>query len=163
MEDLAGLALTKPDYIPMLIKSFGGDTDEGFELAHFIEFDLGVPVHATVAYSHSASTYSLLCCAKRTGRPSSHFVLHHQTSMMQTQYNPREFDNDVDAWKLDNHATFQRQLSFYMRKLNISEAKAAQILADGSASINNRTDAETALELGILTEIKVETQNEPPS
>lgn len=163
MEDLAGLALSNPPHIPMLIKSFGGLTDDGFALAHFIENDLGVPIHADVAYSHSASTYAMLCCAKRVGRHDSHFVLHHQTVGVEgLQYHPDTYDEIWDALRAEQHGVYRRQVQFYMRKLQKPEKDAVKILNAGSAAANNQIDATKALELGILTEIAKKNEEEPP-
>jgi|GEM_PF-7067969 len=162
IEDLSQLAMGDPEFIAMVIKSNGGITDDGFVLAQFIEHELGIPVHARVlGYCHSAATYPLLCCEMRTGYSHSKFVLHHQTTSMQTRYDPDTFDAEVDSWKKENHATFQQQLNFYMQKLGKSQEEAREILDAGSAGVNNEINAQKALKLGILTEI-AQNEKEPP-
>lgn len=163
IEDLCKLALAQPDHIPMVIKSNGGITDDGFVLAQFIEFELGIPVHARVlGYCHSAATYALLSCPRRIGYSYSTFVLHHQTSGVQLRYNPDDFDAEVEAWKKENHAIFHQQLDFYMQKLGKTQEEAREILDAGSAGLDNEIDAHKALDLGILTEIAQKEKEPPP-
>ncbi len=153
IEDLSTLALSKPRFIPLVIKSNGGISDDGFMLAQFIEHELDIPVHARVfAYCHSAATYPLLCCTERIGYEYANFVLHHQTTGIQTDYG-NDYDKVVKGWQEENHRLHQQQISFYSKKLGLNRNRTEKLLQEGSESTNNKIDAERALDLGILTTV----------
>jgi len=152
--DLAQIALAKPDHIDMAICSPGGITKGGFAIAEFIEFELDVPVHARVlSMCHSAATYPLLACAKRTASEMATFVIHRQTSSIRLEHS-KNFDAEVDGWKTENAATHQRQLRFYSQKLGTSEDEVEKYLDFGSSSTNNELTAQQALKIGLLTEVR---------
>jgi ATP-dependent protease ClpP protease subunit len=153
ISDLARLAADEPDFINLAISSNGGITDDGFTIAQFIEFELGIPVHAQVfGVCDSAATYPLLTCKKRTGNELTTFVLHHQTAGITTPYGA-DFEKTATGWVEDNKKIHQKQVRFYSQKLGLPAKEAEAIMLRGSAGTNNKLSAQDALNIGLLTEV----------
>lgn len=149
--DLIKLAHNQTE-VTLVISSPGGVTDAGFRLAQFIEQELSVPVIGRVwDQCSSASTYALLCCAKRSAHPQATFVLHRQTSSIEMEYTD-DFKKRVDEWVADNAAIHSRQVDFYSRKLQLPQNKVEEILVRGTG-VNSQLSATEALEIGLINSI----------
>lgn len=138
--------------LTIAISSPGGYTSAGFRLAQFIEQELNIPVKARVWGScSSASTYPLLCCNERVAHPEATFVLHRQTSSIETEYN-LNFDKKVHEWKCDNKKIHKRQVRFYTRKLKLSKEEVEKELLRGTG-IDAEMSVKKAQRIGLITSV----------
>ncbi len=138
--------------ITLAISSPGGETTAGFRLAEFIEQELRARITARVwGQCSSAATYTLLCCEKRIAHPQATFVLHRQTSGIETEYD-LYFKKRIREWERENAQTHRQQVDFYSRKLNLSKKKVEKILLRG-LGVDAALSVKQARKIGLITAV----------
>jgi len=151
--DLCRVATQTEGVIALNIRSHGGITRGGLEIADFISHNLGRIVDATVdGVCDSAATFVLLACRKRISLPNASFILHSTT----VPYNIKlddDYEENAAHIAAANMRTYEKVLTFYSQKLKIPKSRVKQMLKRGDQDFNDELSAEEAKEVGLITHI----------
>tara|TARA_B100000745_G_C20018696_1_gene346324 strand:+ start:95 stop:670 length:576 start_codon:yes stop_codon:yes gene_type:complete len=151
--DLCRVCAETKGSLSLNIRSHGGITRGGLEIADFISLKLGRDVDATVdGVCDSAATFVLLACKKRTALPNASFVLHSTTVPYNIKLDENYIKNTADIAE-GNMRTYAQVLSFYSRKLGITKAGVRKLLKRGDQEFNDELSPQEAKAIGLITHI----------
>lgn len=158
LEDLVkrmfALQIQSNDPITLMIDSPGGSTLSALRLCDIITHVLTAPVYAVVVGEcHSAATYVLLHCAKRSGLPYSGYVIHsgkfNDLSIQIGNTTQANLEQLLEEGKKHR----ETDIALYSDKLKKTRPEVEALINRGDQDFNSRLSAREALEIGLIEEI----------